>query len=67
MQNEPTNFEERTIKNQGSLPSITFCEDSEDDDFTKMQDILDAIAICYALWTKSNTKATLTFRSWARG
>ena len=43
MQNEPTTFEERTIKNQGSLPSITFCEDSEDDDFTTMQDILDAM------------------------
>ena len=45
MQSEPTTFEETIIKNHTSLPSITFCVDFWQDNFTTFQDILDAIEL----------------------
>ena len=43
MQSEPTTFEQTIIKNHVSLPSITFCVDTWEDNFTSFQDIMDAI------------------------
>ena len=45
MQSEPTTFEETIIKNHTNLPSITFCVDLWQDNFTSFQDILDAIEL----------------------
>ena len=45
MQSEPTTFEETIIKNHTSLPSITFCVDLWEDNFTTFQDILDTIEL----------------------
>ena len=43
MQSEPTTFEQTFIKNHVPLPSITFCVDTGEDNFTSFQDITDAI------------------------
>ena len=44
MRAEPTTFEEEIIKKRGSLPSITFCEDTRKvNDFQTMEDVLNAI------------------------
>ena len=43
MQSEPTTFEETIIKNHVSLPSITFCVDTYEDNFTSFQDVMDSI------------------------
>ena len=43
MQSEPTTFEETIIKNHATLPDITFCVDTKEDNFTTFQDIMDGI------------------------
>ena len=43
MQSEPTTFEETIIVNHATLPSITFCVDTWENNFTTFQDIMDAI------------------------
>ena len=45
MQSEPTTFEETIVKNHASLPSITFCVDLDEDNFTTFQDVMNTIEL----------------------
>ena len=60
MQSEPTTFEQTFIKNHVSLPSITFCVDTWEDNFTSFQDITDAIE------QEKNRMNTTWFFAWGR-
>ena len=52
MQSEPTTFEETIIEDHAPLPSLTFCVDLDQDNFTTFQDVMDAIELERS---KSNT------------